>query len=62
MVEQLKARHGSPEELVEKLRFYFKNEDLRAFIANAGCRRTLPDHTFGARFQDLCQCTELSNG
>ncbi len=54
--------YGSPEELVEKVRFYLKNDDLRAFIANAGYRRTLADHTFGARFKDLFQRMGLSDG
>lgn len=43
----------SPEELVEKTKFYLKNDAAREKIARAGWERTASDHTYLKRFQAL---------
>jgi spore maturation protein CgeB len=43
----------SPQDLVEKTRYYLKHEDKRETIANQGRERTLRDHTMEKRFQDM---------
>ncbi|RAP78626.1 spore maturation protein [Paenibacillus montanisoli] len=42
---------GSPEELVSKLDYYLRHEELRRQIALRGLRRTLQEHTFVRRLQ-----------
>jgi spore maturation protein CgeB len=47
------AIYASPEELVEKIRYYLKHEDEREAIAQRGYERTLRDHTMEERFQHI---------
>lgn len=54
--------YGTPDELIEKIRFYLEYNDLRESIALAGHRRTLSSHTFTARFRDLFERMGLNNG
>ncbi len=49
------AIFSSPEDLVEKARYYLKHEDEREAIAKAGHRRTLAHHTIDARLTELYQ-------
>ena len=43
----------NPEDLVEKIHYFLKHEDERAAIAKAGHERTLREHTYTHRFQDI---------
>ena len=43
----------SQAELVEKARYYLEHEAERAAIAEAGCRRTLAEHTYAHRFAEV---------
>jgi len=45
----------SVEELVDKAQYYLRNEDERAAIANAGRQRTLREHTYVHRFNEVFQ-------
>lgn len=45
--------YRSKDDLVQKVRFYLKNELLRAKIANAGYLKTFKEHTYGNRFREL---------
>lgn len=47
------AIYGAPEDLIEKIRYYLQNEDIRESIAGAGYKRTLSEHTFSNRFTEL---------
>ncbi|MBI1975149.1 MAG: glycosyltransferase [Parcubacteria group bacterium] len=47
--------YRSPRELVEKVRYYLSREDERARIAHAAYERTIRDHTYEKRFQELFQ-------
>jgi spore maturation protein CgeB len=47
------AVFDSLEDLLEKIRHYLAHEDQRAAIAEAGYRRTLADHTYVHRFNDI---------
>lgn len=49
----------SPEELVEKTKFYLKNDEAREKIAMAGWKRTASDHTYLKRFQALLKYINL---
>ena len=49
----------SPEELVEKVRYYLANPPIREAIAAAGRRRALSDHTWQRRFSGLFQAMGL---
>ena len=40
-------------DLVEKIRFYLKNPELRKQIANAGYKRTIQEHTYMKRFAEI---------
>ena len=43
----------SPEDLIEKTRYYLKHKDEREAIARHGYERTLKDHTMEKRLQDI---------
>jgi hypothetical protein len=45
--------YSSPDELIEKLRHYAEHPDERERIAAAGQRRTLADHTYTRRMEQL---------
>lgn len=45
--------YGTPEEAVEKIRYYLQNEEKRELIAKAGQERTLREHTYQDRARQL---------
>jgi spore maturation protein CgeB len=45
--------YQSPEQLVERVRYYLQHEEEREAIAARGHARTLRDHTMAARFEEL---------
>lgn len=47
------AVFNSPDELLSKVRFYLDQPELRLAIAQAGYERTVKDHTYAQRFNDL---------
>lgn len=51
----------STEEMIEKVRYYLSHEDERTAIAEAGYRRTLKDHTYRQRFQEIFEQIGLAN-
>ena len=55
------AIYDAPEDMIEKIRFYLKNEDMRESIASAGYQRTLSEHTFNKRFGELFNSMGLRN-
>jgi hypothetical protein len=50
--------YRTPEECVEKIQYYLEHEDERAEIARAGQQRTLRDHTYYQRMQELVDIVE----
>lgn len=44
------AVYLSPDDLIDKIRYYLVDDELRSKIAHAGYQRTLNDHTFACRF------------
>lgn len=54
------ALYESPEELVEKIRYYLKHEDEREAIAKRGYERTLAEHTMEQRFRQLFEHIRFS--
>ncbi|WP_197278015.1 glycosyltransferase [Rhizobium sp. AAP116] len=53
--------YTDPDDLLNKVRFYLKHDDLRNSIAEAGYRRTLREHTFKRRFEKAFQQMGLAN-
>ena len=47
--------YNSLDELVEKIKYYLKNDREREKIALAGQKRTLKDHTFFERAKKLLE-------
>jgi spore maturation protein CgeB len=47
--------YRTPEECVELIRYYLEHEDERQAIARAGQARTLRDHTYQQRMQELVE-------
>jgi spore maturation protein CgeB len=41
------------DDLIEKIRFYLKHDELRESIADAGYTRTMQGHTFSQRFENV---------
>jgi spore maturation protein CgeB len=50
-----------PDDLIEKIKFYLAHESLRESIAAAGFSRTLQDHTFERRFNEVFQRMGLAD-
>jgi glycosyltransferase involved in cell wall biosynthesis len=53
--------YKTPEECVEKVRYYQENEKEREKISLAGQQRTLKDHTFEKRMKQLVEIIERRN-
>ncbi|MFA5927124.1 MAG: glycosyltransferase [Patescibacteria group bacterium] len=47
--------YSSPEELIEKIKFYQKSDNARGKIARAGQTRTLNDHTYKQRMVEIIE-------
>jgi spore maturation protein CgeB len=45
--------YGSPQECIDKIRYFLAHEDERAEIAAAGQRRTLADHSYFKRTEEI---------
>ena len=43
----------SEQEMIDKIRYYLKNDDLRSKIAEAGRRRVLKEHTYETRIRQM---------
>ena len=56
------AIFASPEDLVEKIRYYLKHEDEREAIAQCGYKRTLAEYTMEKRFAQLFDAIRCSPG
>jgi len=52
------ATYRDKEECLELIEHHLRHNDARQAIARAGQRRTLTDHTYGARMQELAQLFE----
>ena len=52
------AAYRSHDECLEMIRYYLEHEDERAAIAAAGQKRTLRDHTYGRRMEELAAIIE----
>jgi spore maturation protein CgeB len=50
--------YRTPEECAELIRYYLAHEDERTEIARAGQQRTLRDHTYYQRVQELVGIVE----
>jgi spore maturation protein CgeB len=53
--------YHSPEELVDKARFYLRHHEAAERLREAGYRRALRDHTWRSRFEDLFRKIGLSD-
>ncbi|MFG6486785.1 glycosyltransferase [Roseateles sp. BYS78W] len=47
------AVYAEPDEMIDKVRYYLADNDLRERIAAAGLARTLTEHTFARRFDGV---------
>ena len=47
------AMYGTVNELVEKIRYYLAHEDERAAMARAAYERTIREHTYQRRFEEI---------
>lgn len=54
--------YASPDDMVDKARYYLANDELREAVAAAGYTRTLKDHTFTQRFRQVFRQMGLVNG
>lgn len=54
--------YADPDDLVEKVHFYLAHEQLRESIAAAGFERTVGEHTFAKRFDNVFARMGLDNG
>jgi spore maturation protein CgeB len=50
--------YHSPQELVNKVQYYLSHQKIRSRIAKAGQARTLRDHTYNIRMQELVNIIE----
>lgn len=48
----------SDDEMIDMIRYYLKNDDLRMKIAEAGANRVLKDHTYEARTRQMIKLLE----
>ena len=55
------AIYISPEDLIDKIGFYLRNDEMRQSIANAAYQRTLAEHTYSKRFHDLFKLMGFGN-
>jgi spore maturation protein CgeB len=46
---------NSTSDLIEKIKLYLENEGQRCLVAHAGYERTLKEHTYAKRFNDIFQ-------
>ncbi|WP_374334974.1 glycosyltransferase [Leeia sp.] len=60
-IDQEIGVYADADDLVEKVRFYLAQEELRESIAAAGYARTLRDHTYERRFQTVFRKMGLVN-
>ena len=57
------AFYSSPDEMIEKAKYYIENEEEREFIAEAGRLHTLNNHTYLHRVKQILKTIkEESNG
>ena len=54
--------YNDPDDLVEKVKFYLAHAELRESIATAGFLRTLNEHTFAQRFENLFRIMGIQDG
>jgi spore maturation protein CgeB len=54
--------YSGVDDLIEKIRFYLKHESLREAVANEGYLRTIRDHTYAKRFQNVLDEMRVING
>ena len=46
-------------DLIQKIKYYLSHEDERLAVAQAGYERTLREHTYAHRFDDIFQRMQL---
>jgi spore maturation protein CgeB len=54
------AIYADADEMIDKVRYYLEDDDLRENIAHAGYMRTMSDHTFEQRFSSVFEQMGLS--
>jgi spore maturation protein CgeB len=54
--------YRSPDELVDKARFYLRHHEVAERMREAGYRRALRDHTWQSRFRELFRRIGMSDG
>ena len=55
------AIYMNKNDLLEKVKFYLENESLREQIAEDGYKRSMADHTFENRFNEVFKRMEIAN-
>ncbi|MCG3115726.1 MAG: glycosyltransferase [Candidatus Manganitrophus sp. SA1] len=56
------AVYTDPDDLLDKVEYYLKEDELRELIAQTGHRRTLAEHTFEHRFKQVFDRMGLTHG
>ena len=56
------AVYTDVDDLIEKIKFYLKYEDLRESIAETAYKRTIKEHTFTIRFNEVFKRMGLLDG
>ncbi|MBI4847614.1 MAG: glycosyltransferase [Nitrospirae bacterium] len=51
----------SEDEMIDMIRYYLENDELRMNIAEAGKRRVLSDHTYEVRARQMCEMMKTSS-